>query len=223
MHLIVNNHDARCVAHLKAFLECRGEPWIVVDREGPVANLDLSTISSVFLSGSADLDLTDPVVLRDIATDLLCLMELNVPIFGICFGFELIATMFGTGLEAVPGPLPSEWVPVSLKPGQAMFRGLPSQVAMPEFNHLRASGIPRGFEVVAWSKRSDVEAIAHRSKPIFATQFHPEAEDAQGRQSADGLRILSNFLGLCRSQAALRAAAASPSGRAARGSLKRST
>jgi anthranilate/para-aminobenzoate synthase component II len=200
LYLIVDNHDSRCVNHLAAFLDHHGESWTVLDRAGPVGELDQSAIRGVFLSGSDDLDLTMPVTLGEITADLLSLIELDAPVFGICMGFELIVTVFGSALEPVPGPLPAAWVPVNLKPGLEIFRGLPGEVAMPEFNRLRATAAPPGFEVVAWSGRSDVEAIVHRHRPIFATQFHPEAEDDQGRQSAHGLRILSNFLDLCRSR-----------------------
>ena len=56
--------------------------------------------------------------------------------------------------------------------------------------------LPKDFVTVASSGSADFAAIAHKDKPIFGIQFHPEVE-----HSIQGNKILSNFaLKVCNAQ-----------------------
>jgi GMP synthase (glutamine-hydrolysing) len=48
--------------------------------------------------------------------------------------------------------------------------------------------LPEGFVSIARSKECDVQAVCHREKPWFGTQFHPEVE-----QTEHGYDIFKNY------------------------------
>ena len=60
------------------------------------------------------------------------------------------------------------------------------------FEHHRGqlSAVPRGFRLLASRENCRVQMLAHESRPIFGTQFHPELQNDAHR---DGQRILENF------------------------------
>ena len=55
------------------------------------------------------------------------------------------------------------------------------------------AAVPEGFRLLAARETCRVQMLAHRSRPIFGTQFHPELQDEAHR---DGQRILENFFRL---------------------------
>ncbi|MEA3033583.1 MAG: para-aminobenzoate synthetase [Sphingomonadales bacterium] len=197
MYLIVDNHDAMCVEHLVQILEKRGETWLVLDRTARLDEVEVSALQGIFLSGSDDLDVTAPLPLSEIALDTACLIGVPVPIFGICGGFELVVALCGGILAPVGDELPQSCVPVSVTRHVSVLWDLPPEICMMEFNTIHATALPDCLIPVASSKRSPFEAVIHATRPIIATQFHPEATDAQGRHSPEGLRIVGNFLDWC--------------------------
>jgi len=51
--------------------------------------------------------------------------------------------------------------------------------------------VPKEFRNLAESATSPVEAIVHKSRPIYGVQFHPERTD---EKHPHGRTILRNFL-----------------------------
>ena len=60
------------------------------------------------------------------------------------------------------------------------------------FEHHRGQlgAVPEDFRLLASRENCRVQMLAHESRPIFGTQFHPELQNAAHR---DGQRILENF------------------------------
>ena len=50
--------------------------------------------------------------------------------------------------------------------------------------------LPKGFELLASSDHCRIEAMRHKHKPLYGTQFHPEAYD---EPFLHGKRLLENF------------------------------
>lgn len=93
------------------------------------------------------------------------------PIFGICFGFELIASTFGAKLERMEskehGVLDIEVV----EPDK-IFLNIPN-FSVYESHRWIVRDPGEQFITLAQSK-DGVEAIKHKIRPIYAVQFHPE-------------------------------------------------
>lgn len=96
------------------------------------------------------------------------------PIFGICMGFEVISAAFGSKVGHI-GRLVKGFKPVKASPlGK---NSLPqTELSQFEWHRYSVKDVPaKYFEVLAHSS-TGIEMIKHRSRPIIATQFHPEVQ-----------------------------------------------
>jgi len=72
-----------------------------------------------------------------------------------------------------------------------LFDGLPSDLVVAESHRQELTQVPDGFQLLAQSTTSKVEAMVHRSKPIYGVQFHPERSNDD---HPHGRIILQNLL-----------------------------
>ena len=113
------------------------------------------------------------------------------PIFGICFGHQVLGLLAGaTGIlgEAIKG---DELVTI-LKPDR-LFSGLGEQAYFNQ-NHCESVTLPDEFTLLATSASSQNEAMRHKTKPFFGVQFHPEVSGDNGAQ------LFKNFVALCQEE-----------------------
>jgi anthranilate/para-aminobenzoate synthase component II len=93
------------------------------------------------------------------------------PILGICMGFEVISSAFGQKLHYTPEITQGfHNVKSTLKGHRALKQ---SKLSQYESHYWHLHEAPRDFEVLADSS-TGIEVIKHKTRPIFATQFHPE-------------------------------------------------
>jgi GMP synthase (glutamine-hydrolysing) len=116
------------------------------------------------------------------------LFEANLPVFGICYGFQAMAATLG-GKVAQTGL--SEFGATELKtnPGSCLFDGLPEvqNVWMSHGDSVQEA--PAGFTVTASSARAAVAAFEDLSRGLAGVQFHPEV-----MHSEHGQKVLEHFL-----------------------------
>lgn len=121
------------------------------------------------------------------------LLELGVPVLGICYGLQIIArTLSGKVEPAVSREYGRASLRVSAE--NKLFSGVPEEsvVWMSHGDYL--SEAPEGFKITATSENSPVCAIANEEKDIYGVQFHPEVA-----HTSAGKQILDNFLfNICR-------------------------
>ncbi|CAG35632.1 glutamine-hydrolyzing GMP synthase [Desulfotalea psychrophila] len=126
------------------------------------------------------------------------LFELGVPVFGICYGAQLMIQQLGGSVEKAEKREFGK-AEIQILNDSDLFAGLDvarsHQVWMSHGD--RVEVIPDQFEVSAESAHSPYAALRHRSKPFVAVQFHPEVV-----HSIIGTDLLRNFVfGLCKCQA----------------------
>lgn len=113
--------------------------------------------------------------------------EKSKPILGICLGHQLIAHVLGgevgRGISAEYGV--SE---IIVDEASSILEGMPNkfQAWVSHFDEVKR--MPLGFKGLAHSQTCKIEAMAHKTLPIFGVQFHPEVWHTQ-----NGERILENF------------------------------
>jgi GMP synthase (glutamine-hydrolysing) len=72
-----------------------------------------------------------------------------------------------------------------------LFDGLPSDLVVSESHRQELTKVPDEFQHLAQSTTSKIEAMVHRSKPIYGVQFHPERSS---EEHPHGRIILQNLL-----------------------------
>ena len=117
--------------------------------------------------------------------------NLGVPIFGICYGCQLIAERFGGKVEsvAVSGNREYGKTQTYFNNGCALFAGLPAKSITWMSHGDEITGLPDGFTAIAHSKHCPVAAIFDKKRKIYGVQFHPEVT-----HTVFGKEILKNFL-----------------------------
>jgi GMP synthase (glutamine-hydrolysing) len=129
--------------------------------------------SSVYEEGAPQLD---PAV-----------FDLDVPVFGICYGFQAMAQVLG-GTVAHTGT--SEYGRTELKVvGGDLHEGLPGLQPVWMSHGDAVTEAPQGFTVVASSEGAPVAAFEDRARRLAGVQYHPEV-----LHSPHGQQVLSRFL-----------------------------
>ncbi|MBE6817725.1 MAG: glutamine-hydrolyzing GMP synthase [Ruminococcaceae bacterium] len=116
------------------------------------------------------------------------ILELGVPILGICYGCQLICHMAGGEVKTAPS---SEYGKITFKHMEQsrLFEEVPelSTVWMSHTDYIASP--PAGFEIIGKTLDCPVAAMANAEKKIYAVQFHPEVT-----HSVFGKQMLANFL-----------------------------
>ena len=100
----------------------------------------------------------------------------GTPVFGVCFGLQSIAQAFGASIVRAPAPMHGKTSAI-IHSGTGMFAGLPTPFTATRYHSLciDKATLPDELEVTARSSDGVIQAIAHRTLPITAVQFHPES------------------------------------------------
>jgi glutamine amidotransferase len=131
--------------------------------------------------------------------------DAGAPILGICLGLQLLfesSSELGgaTGLAMLPGPVDAldapglkvphiGWAPVRWERESRLTEGIASETPF-YFVHSFAPR-PEEGELLGSAEYGARFGCAAERDNVFGVQFHPE------KSSAAGLRLLSNFAGIC--------------------------
>ena len=116
------------------------------------------------------------------------ILNLNIPILGICYGDQLLAYMAGG--KIVTAKNNSEYGKTSLtNKGGKLLEGLPKESIcwMSHTDYIK--DVPDGFIVSAETKSCPCAAMENNEKKLYGVQFHPEVTHTEY-----GMKILSNFI-----------------------------
>lgn len=110
-------------------------------------------------------------------------LELDVPVLGICYGMQALARRHGAEVHAGQrrefglATLHREDAHPLM---EALGEGPDIEVWMSHGDHVDT--VPEGFQVMASTEAVPVAALAHESRPWFGLQFHPEVTHTPGGQ-----------------------------------------
>ena len=125
------------------------------------------------------------------------LLDLGVPILGICYGMQLLAQLSG-GEVRKAGEREYGRAEIEVLGSDGLFDGFPVGSRTPVWmsHGDRVDVAPAGWEVLARSTNTPVAAFRHTTKPLYGVQFHPEVA-----HTPRGAEILENFLfRICRAR-----------------------
>jgi GMP synthase (glutamine-hydrolysing) len=119
------------------------------------------------------------------------IFESGVPVLGICYGEQTMATQLGGKVEAAHHREFGRAEITALE-HSALFDGVwPKGDSFTVWmsHGDRVTQLPEGFRVIAASENAPLAAIADEKRRYFGLQFHPEVV-----HTPDGAKLLSNFV-----------------------------
>ncbi|HEV8025164.1 MAG TPA: glutamine-hydrolyzing GMP synthase, partial [Candidatus Nanopelagicales bacterium] len=116
------------------------------------------------------------------------ILELGIPVFGICYGFQVMAQGLGGSVARTGG---SEYGGTSLRVEQEgmLLAGLPESQNVWMSHGDSVERAPEGFLVLAGTEGAPIAAFENPQRRMAGVQFHPEVV-----HTAHGQRILEHFL-----------------------------
>ena len=115
------------------------------------------------------------------------IINLGVPILGICYGLQLLINETGGSVSSNGS---GEYGLATIQhEGAGILAEVGSTTKVWMSHGDRVDNLPEHWEVSARSSNDIIAAVHHSEKPFFGTQFHPEVAHTD-----EGEKIISNFL-----------------------------
>ena len=123
------------------------------------------------------------------------MLDLGIPVLGICYGMQLIAHLAG-GKVTPSNAHEYGRAEVTVKEAAGLFAGFAAGTTLTVWasHGDKIAAPPPKFRVIATSDNAPVAGFRHEAKPVHAVLFHPEVAHTNR-----GGEIIANFLfGICR-------------------------
>jgi para-aminobenzoate synthetase len=185
--LLIDNYDSFTFNLHQLIAEVYGEAPVVVRNDDPaLAMLHLQDFDGVVLSPGPG----HPGNARDFGA---CgeIIQADVPILGVCLGHQGLCHTLGGRVDLAPKPMHGR-VSAVHHTADGLFRGVPSPFRAVRYHSLAAVDVPDQLSVTAWSDDGVVMGVAHRDRPVFGVQFHPESVSSEyGKALIENFRTLT--------------------------------
>ncbi|MDX1645983.1 MAG: aminodeoxychorismate/anthranilate synthase component II [Longimicrobiales bacterium] len=192
MLLVIDNYDSFTFNLVQVLGELGGDPFVVRNDERRVEALsDLEPERIVVSPG--------PCTPRDAGVSVEAFRRLGgrgIPMLGVCLGHQSLGEAFGGRTVRARRVMHGKTGPIRHE-GAGIFHGIPSPFDVVRYHSLvtDASALPDVLVPVAWSvapeDEGEIQAMRHRTLPLWGVQFHPES-----LFGAHGRTVLENFLHL---------------------------
>jgi len=188
--LIIDNYDSFTYNLYQMIAEINEEiPVVIKNDECDFEDLCLQNFDNLIISPGPG----HPDNKEDFGICKRVLLEVDIPILGVCLGHQGIFSGYGgqvvCSLEAVHGRISRV-----IHNGDSLFNFVPKEFNVVRYHSLICKNeIPDCLKVIAWTEDKTIMAIKHKQKPIWGVQFHPESICSEY-----GDLILNNFNHLTR-------------------------
>ena len=187
--LVVDHHDSYTWNLVHLLASVTGELPEVVQHDDVDADTVLAGEFSHLVLSPGPGNPDDP---RDFSVGRELVLRAPVPVLGVCLGMQGLVSACG-GRVARVAPAHGD-VAVVEHAGHPMFSGVPSRFRAVRYHSLAAVALPEPLVATAWCAGEAgrlVMGVAHREKPLWGVQFHPESI-----LSEHGAVLVANFLAL---------------------------
>ena len=116
------------------------------------------------------------------------LLELGVPILGICYGMQIASKLLGADVNAAPAREYGR-TQINVLDGTDLLAHVPESTTVWMSHGDMVQTLPPVFTPLAKTTNCPIAAVRHRERPVFGVQFHPEVT-----HTPCGGQILRNFL-----------------------------
>jgi anthranilate synthase component 2 len=120
----------------------------------------------------------------------------HVPVLGVCLGHQAIGEVYGGRVVRAARLMHGKTSPI-LHQGRGLFAGLDNPFEATRYHSLivERESLPASLEVVAWTPEGEIMGLKHAEQDVWGVQFHPESV-----LTRPGMKLIENFLTLCRQQ-----------------------
>jgi GMP synthase (glutamine-hydrolysing) len=155
----------------------------IVPREVTAAEVEAAAPTAIILSGGPASVYADDAYRLDAG-----ILDLGIPVMGICYGHQVIADTLGGTVERTDA---AEFgrTPITVADRTGLFSGLPAAHEVWMSHRDAVVRPPDGFVVTAATPGSPVAAMESVGRRIVGVQFHPEVA-----HSPHGQEVLERFL-----------------------------
>jgi para-aminobenzoate synthetase len=183
--LLIDNYDSFTYNLFQLLAEENGrEPLVVRNDEASWEELARLGFDNVVLSPGPG----RPEWERDFGVCADAIRHCEAPLLGVCLGHQGLGWVHGGRVAAAPEPMHGRVRAVE-HAGAPLFAGIPARFEATRYHSLcLARPLPDELEEIAWADDGVAMAVAHRSRPQWGVQFHPESIATE-----HGRRLLANF------------------------------
>ena len=116
------------------------------------------------------------------------ILEINLPVLGLCYGHQLIAKIVSGKVE--PAVCKEYGIAhVTIDKAVGVLKGLSEKEKVWMSHGDTVFSMPSDYEVLAHTENCPAAAFTHREKPIYGLQWHPEVVHTE-----NGVLMLRNFV-----------------------------
>ena len=116
------------------------------------------------------------------------ILDLGVPVLGICYGAQLMAVLAGGRVDRQDRREYGR-VPLQIMGSSRLLQGIPAETTCWMSHTDQIAQLPPGFQMTARTDNCSIAAMADESRQLYAVQFHPEVQ-----HTPEGSRMLHRFL-----------------------------
>ncbi len=116
------------------------------------------------------------------------ILELGVPILGICYGMQLTCQLLGGQVSSATAREYGRAI-CSVYTDDELFHGVSKETQVWMSHGDQVQTVQGDFLPLATTATCPIAAVKHRHRPVYGLQFHPEVS-----HTPEGSRILGNFL-----------------------------
>ena len=188
--LLIDNYDSFTFNLFQLIAEVNGEEPVVVRNDGAtweeLAGWDVDNI--VISPGPGR-----PERPADFGVCAAAILHADVPVLGVCLGHQGLGHLSGGEVVHAPEVMHGRLSAV-YHDRSALFEGIPQGFEVVRYHSLCLSEpLPESLERTAWTEDGVVMGVAHRERPAWGVQFHPESIC-----TSYGVKLLENFRELTR-------------------------
>jgi len=170
--LLIDNYDSFTYNLFQLLSEANGEEPVVVRNDAMtwdelLANRDFDNI--VISPGPGN-----PEREADFGVCAEAIKRAEVPLLGVCLGHQGLCAAYGGKVVHAPEAMHGRLSAITHEDG-GLFAGLPREFQVVRYHSLCVEDLPDELEATAWTSDGILMGVAHRERPQWGLQFHPES------------------------------------------------
>jgi para-aminobenzoate synthetase len=183
--LLLDNYDSFTYNLFQLLAEANGEEPVVVRNDGAVwQDLSRWEVDNIVISPGPGRPEHD----KDFGVCADAILGTTVPLLGVCLGHQGLGWTSGAQVVHAPEVMHGRLSAV-IHDDSPLFAGIPREFQAVRYHSLCVSQpLPDDLEPIAWTSDGVLMAVAHRRRPLWGVQFHPESISTEY-----GRRLLANF------------------------------